>query len=34
VLDFTLGDSREKSLRAQVRKLLSVVQTGTRDRAS
>jgi hypothetical protein len=34
VLDFTLGNSRDKSLRAQMRKLLSVVQTGTRERAS
>ena len=30
VLDFTLGTGREKSLRSQVRRLLSVVQPGTR----
>jgi hypothetical protein len=33
VLDFTLGGAREKGLRSQVRKLLSVVQPGTRERA-
>jgi hypothetical protein len=34
VLDFTLGAGREKTLRTQVRKLLSVVQPRTKDRAS
>lgn len=34
ILDFTLGDAREKGLRTRVRKLLSVVQPGTRVRAS
>ena len=33
VLDFTLGAGREKSLRTQVRRLFSSVQSGTRRRA-